>query len=270
MDRTVSRRNRIVRRLRLSGMRLGITFVLVLVLTACGAAAPPPSDPETLVLRAKTYVGMPSTKSAVLPEFSLYGGGRLLVPGEPEGALQSVSEKHLDDREVEDVYDAAHGADLDRDEYIPNDGMTDGYLLVFTLYGGHQVRAVTPRSDSGGRPEELADFQDYLAEVAKQAEVVSRPYRPTRMAAIGWAPSGLPDDPDVRPWPFAPFAGTRRVDGGLCVVVEEDAVRQAENLARTATSKTRWKTAGTTWLVVFRPLLPGEKSCEDLMVPPQN
>ncbi|WP_409490512.1 hypothetical protein [Amycolatopsis sp. cmx-11-12] len=69
MDRTVSRRNRVARHLRLSGMRLW-------------HGAPPPSAPETLVLRAKTYVGMPSLKPAVLPEFSLYGGGRLLVPGE--------------------------------------------------------------------------------------------------------------------------------------------------------------------------------------------
>ncbi|WP_181776618.1 hypothetical protein [Amycolatopsis pittospori] len=251
-------------------MRLGITFLLVLVLTACGTTAPPPSDPETLVLRAKTYVGMPSPRVAVLPEFSLYGGGRLLVPGEPEGALQIVREKRLDAGTAESVHDSAYGADLDRDEYVPNDGVIDGYLLVFTLYGGHQVRAATPQSDSGGRLEELADFQDELADVAKEAESVPKPYRPTRIAAIGWASSKQPDGADVREWPFAAFAGTQHVDGGLCTVMEGDALSQAETLARSATPTTRWRTADTTWLVVFRPLLPDEKSCSDLVVPRQN
>jgi hypothetical protein len=252
-------------------MRLGIVFVsLFALVAACGGAPPPPSEPGTLLLRAKTYVGMPSPKPALLPEFSLYGGGRLLVPGEPEGALQTVREKHLSDRTVRSVYNAAHDADLDRDEYVPNDDAIDGYLLVFTLYGGHQVRASTPQSDSGGRLGELADFQDELTEVAKEAEVVPTSYRPSRMAAIGWAADQQPRNPDVRPWPFAPFTDTWRVDGGLCVVIEGEAVRQAENLARSAARGTRWRTPETTWLVVFRPLLPDETSCADLVVPPQG
>ncbi|WP_410660843.1 hypothetical protein [Amycolatopsis sp. lyj-112] len=257
-------------------MRLGITLIplLLLGLTACGPDTPPPTDPGTLVLRTKTYVGMPSPKPAVLPEFSLYGGGRLLVPGEPEGTLQVVSTKRLDDRAVRNVYAAAHGADLDRDEFVPNDDVLDGFLLVFTLYGGegrrHQVRAATPTSEYGGRLEELADFQDDLAEVAKEAEAVPEHYRPTRMAAIAWASSTYPKETDVRPWPFASFAGTQSVDGGRCVVVEGDALRQAENLARSAVPTTRWRTAETTWRVVFRPLLPDEKSCEDLVIPRQN
>ncbi|WP_051173867.1 hypothetical protein [Amycolatopsis orientalis] len=251
-------------------MRLGIVFVPLFVLVAaCGGGPPPPSDPGTLLLRAKTHVGMPSPKPALLPEFSLYGGGRLLVPGESEGALQVVREKHLDDEAARSVYDAAYDADLDRDEYVPND-VIDGYLLVFTLYGGHQVRASTPEAESGGRLEELADFREDLAEVAKGATEVAGTYRPTRLAAIAWASSQNPESSDVRPWPFASFTGTRHVDGGLCVVVEGEAVREAEKLARSATVGTRWRTAETTWLVVFRPLLPDEKSCADLVVPPQG
>ncbi|MEV6911337.1 hypothetical protein [Amycolatopsis sp. NPDC051071] len=90
------------------------------------------------------------------------------------------------------------------------------------------------------------------------------------MAAIGWASSERPDSPDVRQWPFATFAGTHHVDGGLCVLLEGAALRQAESLARSAALTTRWATGGTTWLVAFRPLLPDEKSCSDLAVPRQN
>ncbi|MBB5852780.1 hypothetical protein ACFQ05_05750 [Amycolatopsis umgeniensis] len=243
-------------------MRRGIVSVLLLV-SACSTATPPPSSPETVLLRAKTYVGMPSPKPALVPEFSLYGGGRLLVPGETVGSLQTVSEKRLDSRAVEEVYSAAHSADLDRDAFLPNSNVLDGYLLVFTLYDKEgkrrQVRAENP---SG----ELDDFQEDLAEVAKKAESVPTPYRPTRMAAVGWASSTRPNS-EARPWPFASFDRTPHVDGGLCVVLEGESVRQAEELARSATPATRWRTAETTWLVVFRPLLPDERSCDDLMVP---
>ncbi|OXM44716.1 hypothetical protein [Amycolatopsis alba] len=244
-------------------IRRASVAALVFVLSACGTVTPPPAGPETVLLRAKAYVGMPSPKPALLPEFSLYGGGRLLVPGEPEGSLQVVSEKRLDDQAVRDVYSAAHGAGLDRDEFVPDDsGTTDGYLLVFTLYDKEgkrrQVRAENP---SG----ELAGFRDELADVAKEAETVPKAYRPTRIAAIGWASDSRPA-PDARPWPFAPF-GTRPVDGGLCVVLEGESARRAEDLAKAATPATRWKTADTSLLVVFRPLLPDEKSCDDLVIP---
>ncbi len=255
-------------------MRLGIVFVplLAVVLTACGSVGLPalPSDRETLVLRAKSFVGMPGPKPAELPEFSLFGGGRLLVPGDREGALQVVREKHLDDRTAKKVYRSAYQDDLDRDEYVDNNVM-DGYLLVFTLYGGegklHRVRAATPSTESGGRLGELADFQDELGEVAKYAELAPEPYRPERLVAVGWAPSESPESTDVRPWPFAALSEPPRVDGGPCLLMEGEAARQAEAVGRSATPATRWRTAGTTWLVVFRPLLPDERSCADLVAP---
>lgn len=216
-----------------------------IVLTGCGADAP--ALPDGLALQAKQLAGMPSPRPAELPEFSLYGDGTVIRPGPATGALQTAEKVHIGHGRAMDFYEDAHAAGLDRDQDISNDSVIDGYTQVFVLNsGGHRfvTRAVNPEG-------ELADFHSTL-----HVDGTATPYQPAKIAAVGWAPDS---SQDARPWPFAPL--DLRVDAGSCAVL--DAAQVAE-FARGMPKGTRFRIGATSYVVVFRPLLPGESGCGDV------
>ncbi|HEX8865521.1 MAG TPA: hypothetical protein VF821_07655 [Lentzea sp.] len=226
-------------------MRWLLVPAVVLVLAGCGTDAP--ALPDGLVLQAKQLVGMPSPRPAELPEFSLYGDGTVIRPGPAAGALQTAETVSIGHDRATDFYERAHDAGLDRDQEIRNDSVVDGYTQVFVL-SSRGRRFVTKAANPEG---ELADFHKTL-----HVDGTATPYQPTRIAAVGWAPDSTQD---ARPWPFAPLA--ERVDAGSCVTLDAAEVAQ---FARDVPKGTRFRSGGTTFVVVFRPLLPGESGCGDV------
>ncbi|MGW6935999.1 hypothetical protein ACWGE0_38490 [Lentzea sp. NPDC054927] len=219
--------------------------VCAIVLAGCGADAP--AVPDGLALQAKQLVGMPGPRPAELPEFTLYGDDTVIRPGPPAGALQTAEVVHIGHEKAVDFYEDAHDAGLDRDQDIPNNSVIDGYTQVFVLNsGGHRfvTRAVNPEG-------ELADFHSTL-----HVDGQATPYRPTKIAAVAWAPDS---SQNARPWPFA--RPDVRVDPGSCVVLD---AAEVEGLARDVPKGTRFRIGETSFIVVFRPLLPGESSCADV------
>ncbi|KJK38100.1 hypothetical protein UK23_41430 [Lentzea aerocolonigenes] len=219
--------------------------VLAVVLAGCGADVP--ALPDGLVLQARQLVGMPSPRPAELPEFSLYGDGTVIRPGPPAGALQTAEKVHIGQERAMNFYQEAHDAGLDRDQEIRNDSVVDGYAQVFVL-SSRGKRFVTKATNPEG---ELAEFHSRL-----HVDGAATPYQPAKIAAVGWAPDS---SQNAEQWPFAPL--DQRVDAGFCVTL--DAAGVAE-FARKVPKGTRFRSGGTTFVVVFRPLLPGESGCGDV------
>ncbi|TWP47778.1 hypothetical protein FKR81_31045 [Lentzea tibetensis] len=222
--------------------------VIAVVLAGCGAQAPP--MPEGLAFRTQKLVGMPHPNPAALPEFSLYGDGTVLRPGPAAGALQTAESVHIGQDRAEEFYQDAHDAGLAKNQLIENTHVIDGYAQVFVLNSGGQrfvTTAVNPEDS------ELLDFQDSL-----HVDGPATPYRPTKIAAVGWAPDSSQQG---RPWPFA--ALDQRTKEGNCVVLD---AAKAETIARETPKGTRWRSGEGSYVVVFRPLLPDESTCADLDV----
>jgi hypothetical protein len=146
-----------------------------------------------------------------------------------------------------DFYEEAHDAGLDRDQEIRNDSVVDGYAQVFVL-SSRGRRFVTKAANPEG---ELAEFHSRL-----HVDGAATPYQPTKIAAVGWAPDS---SQNAEPWPFAPL--DQRVDVGFCVTLD---ATQVSEFARKAPKGTRFRSGGTTFVVVFRPLLPDESGCRDV------
>ncbi|MFI6094950.1 hypothetical protein ACIA8G_05315 [Lentzea sp. NPDC051213] len=219
--------------------------ILAIVLAGCGTDAP--ALPDGLALQAKQLVGMPSPRPAELPEFSLYGDGTVIRPGPAAGALQTAEMVHIGHDRAVGFYQDAHDAGLDRDQDIKNNSVVDGYTQVFVLNsGGHRfvTRAANPEGD-------LADFHSTL-----HVDGTATPYQPTKIVAVGWAPGS---SQDARPWPFAPL--NVEIDAGSCVVLD---AAEVSGFARDVPKGTRFRIGATSFVVVFRPLLPGESGCGDV------
>jgi hypothetical protein len=223
--------------------------LVVVVLAGCGAEAP--ALPEGLALRSQRLVGMPAPDPAAVPEFSLYGDGTVIRPGPEEGAVLTAETVQIGQERAEELYQEAHDAGLAKNQEISNNAVVDGYLQVFVLNSGGQ-RFVT-KADTPGESSDLGEFRSTL-----RVDGPAKPYRPTKIAAVGWAPDSSQDG---RPWPFP--ALDQQTQEGTCVILD---AAQVSALAGDVPRGTRWRSGETTYIVVFRPLLPDESTCGDLDV----
>ncbi|WP_328471856.1 hypothetical protein OHA21_08315 [Actinoplanes sp. NBC_00393] len=274
------------------------TLVVGTAPSSLGGDVPePPSDPGALVLQLHLWESLTGpVKRAELPEFSLYGGGRVIVGAGWEGLLHRGREFVLEPAAYRRIYRLAHTAGIARDRHLPEPGVsTDGTLLVADLRSGGRLHTTT--AVSLGRGFETG-ARRWLIELRKlvQREVrrhlgpapgvqrhggpahsghrhgitpaVIADYRPDRVAVL--ATGGFTTAPPERRWPYGdPLAGTHTVLG-LCTVHSGAEVASIETLARTSPRDAGWlhdrgRTGGLTVLV--RPLLPGERGCADLGYP---
>jgi poly(3-hydroxybutyrate) depolymerase len=90
------------------------------------------------------------------------------------------------------------------------------------------------------------------------------------MAAVAhpWADrqDGLPSPPPPVEWPGAtPLPGDpmQKLSGVHCTTTEAAPVLAA---AATANARTPWTSGDARWEVGFRPLLPDEETCDDLVL----
>ena len=96
------------------------------------------------------------------------------------------------------------------------------------------------------------------------------PYRFDALAVVV-APGSADPSSEALPWPGPVLPGQDvEVGGASCTVVRgADLVPVLEAVSR-ARLQTPWTSGGRTYGLRFRPLLPDEDSCEDLVPPPQS
>ncbi|MET8153778.1 hypothetical protein ACIBSW_26900 [Actinoplanes sp. NPDC049668] len=217
----------------------------------------PPMDPGDAVLQVKEWRSLvgPSER-AEIPEVTILGGGRVIVPAGQDGALQRAAEHTLTPDEYRYVYRLAHQAGLarNRNHSSPIEA-TDGSLLVVTLRSGGRTYTTTvtsPWGEETGPRGRIVKFRRTLnALVAGRA---TTPYRPGMHAALVTGGFG---GRESRPWP----GGTGLLPGvrtyvGLCTPLTD--------VPPEATGTAQWTSGDEILWVTLRPMLPHERACADL------
>ncbi|MCA1186908.1 MULTISPECIES: hypothetical protein [unclassified Saccharopolyspora] len=228
----------------------------LLAATACGDVDVPPRERDGLLLRIRTEPPGPGSTS--VPDYSLYGDGTVITPGEPVGSLRPFAVTRLRDTEVDQRYRAAHEAGLAADE-THGDAAVPGAtsIRVDLRSGGEEHRTELVFTDRPAGPPELVDFVQRL----RTAPPAGAEPAADRMAVIAHDADSAPGG---RPWPFpSPVAGSR-VPGGRCTVLTGGDAATAATWARETDPGTRWGSGGVGFRLVFRPLLPDETGCADL------
>ena len=263
-----------------------------LALTGCATAGQPPPDPPTrpaeLAFQVWELPGLlPPGAEATMPSLSLYGDGRLVLAGPPGLALPAPQERRLTAAGVRRVLAAARGAGLTGPTSYGQPRLADAPTVTFiAVTGGRRyvTRVAAPDADPGGDPARtrderaararLREFRRRLADLdgwlGGELAGGPAPYRFTRLAVLALPAAPDPAAPPARAWPLGPLATAGEpLAGGRCQVLEGRALTQAVAAAAGAVPATPWQSGGAAFHVRFRPLLPGERGCQALAIPPR-
>jgi hypothetical protein len=226
-----------------------------------GPVPEPPADPDTAVLQVKEWRSLvgPSER-AELPEVTIMGGGRVIVPAGQDGALQRAVEHTLAPERYRQIYRLAHRAGLARGQHLSSPvEATDGSLLVVRLRSGGRTvttTVTTPGADDVGRRGRIVDFRRALRGLI--ASTATAPFRPAGYAALVSGGFGSKEgQAAARPWPGEADLGAGvRTYVGVCTVLT--------TVPSAATRTAQWTSGGKVLWVTLRPLLPHERTCADL------
>ncbi|MFC6014854.1 hypothetical protein ACFP2T_01405 [Plantactinospora solaniradicis] len=238
----------------------------------------PPADPGTLVIQLREWESMtPPYERAELPEFSLYGGGRVIARGRWDGSVHRALEYTLSPDRYRQIYRLAHAAGLARslqlDDPVP---ATDGSLLVASLHTAGRLQTTTlvsPRESEFGARGRIVEFRRNVRLLALPTDPTRvADYRPSRLAVLatgGWGESPGGTGSTVRQWPGPDLRAGVPTRVGLCTVLgsassASSAGPDPEALGRDVPLTTRWQSGGESLTVAVRPLLPDEYDCVDL------
>jgi hypothetical protein len=256
-----------------------------------------PDDGAAVVLRVGHVGGFvaPSSLVSRLPRYSLYADGRLITDGPvdlryPGPALPNVQVQQLDAATVQALADRAVAAGVGETTDLGSPPIADMpstrftlttaegtvarevYALVEHVVEGDGAEMGLTREQVDGRTrlrELLAALFDVGQQPTPDGRAPVEPYVPTAVAAIATPWIDPEDDlthPEL-PWPGPPLPG-EPVGGPLdvgCVVATGVQVSAVLAVAATANAATPWASGGTRWSVAFRPLLPDESGCADLL-----
>jgi hypothetical protein len=122
-----------------------------------------------------------------------------------------------------------------------------------------------------------AELEDFVQRATRLPTSPQAPeaeqYRATALAVLA-VPYAQPRDnlqsrpaTRPRPGPELPGADLPGDSRAGCTVVTGDDADRLWTAASDASVITAWKSGGATWNVTFRPLLPGERTCADLLPP---
>ncbi len=246
-----------------------LAILALLVVGGCTSTGPvpagvPPAGAEELVFRLTELPGLtPPGGSFTLPRLSLYGGG-LLVLGDA-----GPTRRQLTDAGIRRVVQAAADAGLTGGTDYGTPRLADAGAAVFTVVTTTRrtTKVTAPSVDDGltaaqrearGRlrsfMDELSDLDAWLGGEIGEPE----PYPYTRLAVLA-----LPRDPGSpeRQWPLADPATAGAPHGtGRCQIVSGTDLPRI----RAAPPDTVWRGGSGLFQVVLRPLLPDERTCQDL------
>lgn len=250
------------------------------MVAACGGSSggTPPAAADEVVLRVLSRGGFAaeSRQRAQLPRLSVYGDGRVITLGPttleyPGPALPNLQEFRLTRRGLARVVDGARDAGLldDPPPDYGDPGVTDQATTTVTVGVGGRTRRVDVYAlgfsdgltaqqrenrarlerliQRAGDPGALRPFVVPGSERRYESATLAVLVRPTDMG-----------DGNVHAWPLGDLAGTD------CVLLTGADVTTAMTAARSAHDGDTWTSAGATYDLDFRPLLPDEQSCNDV------
>ncbi len=245
-----------------------------------------PTGAEEIVIQVSTGGGFVPVEYnyTSLPQFSLYGDGRLIVPGPttlqyPGPALPNLQTTTVSEETIQAMLAAAKEAGLFQNgvDYghpgvadvgtttivINADGTTyqsDIYALGFEDASGLTTEQQQARAAVNDLMTKLND-----PSVLGSEELVWEPYDFAALEvysrAVDPATTGSTDiEPNHLPWPLEDLstAGEEVFDGLRKVVVTGDDLETLRPLLDQATQITLWKSGDTEYNLWFRPLLPDE------------
>jgi hypothetical protein len=280
-------------------LRPAVAFAVLLGLTACGqgggtgaAAATTsvvPAAAEGLVLRVEYSGGFiaPSALAGRLPLVSVYADGRVVSEGpvaaiHPGPALPDLQVQRIQAGAVQDLVNQAMAAGVAETSDLGTPRVADATSTRFTVVtaSATYVREAyalweSPGEGSGLTAEQeaaRAKLSDLLSALTggAVAGAESHAYAPAAVAALAspWIDRGDGLDQPEAAWPGPALPG-EPMGGPMalgCVTATGDQAQSLLEAARSANAATPWVTAdGTRWSVTFRPLLPDETGCADLV-----
>lgn len=251
-----------------------------------------PRGASELVLRVDTSGGLIplELRLSELPQFSLYGDGRLTTEGPqieiyPQPALPNLQQRSVSEEGVQAILRAADEAGLlGADHQYTSAEIFDATGTTFTVYAGgekHETFVYAlgyPGTETGGAEGRarrmLSDFANSLADPAAWLPAGSagpeKEYSPEALRVFVMGRPEPPTDPNLEQpameWPledplarfgapFEDYPDTR------CGTVEGGSLDELRPRVQTANQLTPWRSDGETFKLVFRPLLPDEESC---------
>ena len=252
------------------------------------------TGPDKLILRIATAGGFirPDAALTALPEFALFGDGRVIVPGpiptiSPAPLLPSVLVMQITPAEIQKVVAAADKAGLlgpdtsygpVRPVGIADTGSADFTTVVDGKVHRITAAALSPSGDVGGGSDPAVDaarakLAHFWSEVSNLPAFLGRTIEDTQ----AYVPAGMrvfltdagPADP-AQPtgrslaWPLADPAKTGQqtlVPGTVCVAVTGSDLASFLAAAGKAGSDTVWTFGTARYDAAVRPLYPNETGC---------
>jgi hypothetical protein len=250
------------------------------------------TQPDKLILRIATGGGFvaPGYLLSAVPEFALYGDGRIVVPGPvaeiyPGPLLPNLLVERVTPTEIQKIVAAADGAGLlGPDASFDAVGIADASTTVFTTVvdgRAHRISAYA-LSESGGRgptgdptvEAARAKLAQFWTQMSDLSTFLGRPvsdteaYVPTGMRVfLGDAGPADPAQPtaQVVAWPLtadpAQVGQPTAVQGTVCVALTGADLSIFLGVARTANAAAVWTYGSARYAVTVRPLYPNESGC---------
>jgi hypothetical protein len=277
-------------------------FLLTACARTDGAAGGPgsgePSDPESsapasadaLVLRIERIGGFvaPDQMLGRLPVVSVYADGRVITQGPqimiyPGPALPNVLVQQLDPATVGGLAGKAVAAGVRPGADLGQPNVADAPTTRITVAapgGTRTLDAVALTEAQADDPRLTVAQRDARAKLAAFVQEVSDlsaasgmpeavPYQPAAVAALARPyakpENGLPEQPEATVWPGPALPGAALNGTTGCVTASGDDAAAVLAAAKKANQITPWTSGGKQWSVTFRPLLPDETGCADLL-----
>lgn len=272
-------------------------LALALLLVACSPAGSDSSAETTgadFMLKVESGGGFVPVELnlAQLPTFALFADGRLIVPGPqiliyPGPALPNLQERSITPPGLAAIRKAAAAAGLDGPDRnfdqaarvvadLPTTTFTvvsNGKVHKTSVYGFDYLRQ--PEGSAGlskkqaGEIAALARLADSLTDLESWLPPGSvgkeRPFKIDGMRVFASPGGAQPEQGTPRPWPLdqplGELGSPASPQGYRCGVVRDAGLDKVLQAAAQANQQTIWTSAGISYTVVFRPLLPGESGC---------
>jgi hypothetical protein len=267
-----------------------VAALAAVALAACGGSSsspggtgPPraPAGADEVVVRVVSQGGFAaeSRQPAQLPRLSVYGDGRVITLGPttlefPGPALPNVQEFRLTGEGLTRVVDEARDAAL-LDDPAPvygDPGVTDQATTtvtvrtngttrqvdVYALGFKGRVSGVTPeQSENRDRLERFIELTGDAGALGDEVVVGSeRRFEPGALGVLV-RPSDATGS-DTHAWPLGDLAGTG------CTIFTGDDLGILLDAARDAREGDVWSSGNATYRLTFRPLLPDDRTCDDV------
>jgi hypothetical protein len=258
-----------------------------------------PTGPADLVLRIVVDGGFagPGWDLRRIPVISIYGDGTITTEGPqieiyPPPALPSVVTAKTTEAGLQQILAAAQAAGLlGPDRTLDAPGIADAPFTTFTVSAGDGTHITTvyalqeatgstveiPAEEKAARQElldfsaKLADLQAWLgAELGPEGPYAYDTLRIHVMPATPPVDGSAGDDENLPPsyadWPLRPGLGSfgQPIASGLnerCGTITGDDLAAFLPVAQATSWETYWRSGGSTFQLVLRPLLPDEAGC---------